>query len=240
MRQHALSPVHSPAMACRSIYQTVMGSDFTRLHPQIQRRFGFSSADGVAAIGRGVMDRVWHGRFYTLPFLYVGTWRRIMFPEQGTAVPFTIENYAYVDSFGRETVTWLRTFQTTKPRRFDAYMIHSRQRNLIVDYLGTHQHLAVDIDLSVDPRGGLRLRSGEQRFYERLIGFRFPLLFSGIADVCEWYDDAAGCFRIEVNVHNRTWGPLFGYEGAFQVEWLSMTPDQIPAHAKPRREERRE
>jgi hypothetical protein len=54
--------------------------------------------------------------------------------------------------------------------------------------------LAVDIDLSVDEEGGLCLRSGEQRFYEGPIGFRFPMLFSGIADVSEWYDDAAGCF----------------------------------------------
>ena len=223
-----------------SIYQLAMGSDFQRLHPQIQRRFGFSSGDHTAAIGRGVMERIWHGRFYTLPFLYLGTWRRIMFPEQGTNIPFTIENYAYVDSFGRETVTWLRTFQTRRPRRFDAYMIYSQHRGKIVDYLGTHEHLAVDIDLSVDPRGGLRLRSGEQRFYERLIGFRFPLLFSGIADVCEWYDDTAGKFRIDVNVHNRAWGKLFGYTGAFDVEWLATPPDRVPAHAKPQREQRRE
>ena len=71
-----------------------------------------------------------------------------MFPEQGEDVPFTIENYAYRDSFGRETVTWLRTFNMRKVRRFDAYMLYSQQRRKIVDYLGTHQHLAVDIELS--------------------------------------------------------------------------------------------
>ncbi len=223
-----------------SIYQQVLGSEFERLHPQIQKRFGFSSADGVAAIGTGVMQELWHGRSYTLPFLYVGTWRRIMFPERGTNVPFTIRNYAYRDSFGRETVTWVRDFQTTRPRRFDAYMILSQQRGKIVDYLGSHQHLAVDIDLSVDDRGGLRLRSGDQRFYEGLIGFRFPLFFSGIADVCEWYDDTIQKFRIEVNVTNRTWGPLFGYRGTFDVEWKSVQPDDIPADVKPMREERRE
>ena len=223
-----------------SIYQLAMGSDFSRLHPQIQRRFGFSSADGIAAIGRGVMDRIWHGRFYTLPFLYVGTWRRIMFPEYGHNVPFTIENYAYKDSLGRETVTWLRTFQTRRPRRFDAYMIYSQERRRIVDYLGTHQHLAVDIDLSVDPRGGLRLRSGEQRFYEGVIGFRFPMLFSGVADVCEWYDDDCKQFKISVNVTNRTWGPLFGYNGSFEVEWKPMREGETPAAVRPRREESRE
>jgi hypothetical protein len=224
-----------------SIYRTILGSDFARLHPQIQCRFGFDSTANVAAVGRGVMSRVWHGRPYTLPFLYLGAWRRIMFPESGRDVPFTIENYAYRDSLGRETVTWLRTFQTRRTRRFDAYMIHSPRRARIVDYLGTHQHLAVDIDIRVDPdTGGLALRSGEQRFYEGPIAFRFPMSFSGVADVLEWYDDAARRFRIKVQVQNKTWGPLFGYEGAFDVDYIPMTPDRIPPHAKPRREESRE
>jgi hypothetical protein len=223
-----------------SIYQDILGADFARLHPRIQERFGFSSADSKAAIGRGVMAELWHGRPYTLPFLYVGTWRRIMFPERGRNVPFTIENYAYRDRFGRETVTWLRTFQTRRTRRFDAYMIASERRGCIVDYLGSHQHLAVDINLAVDERGGLRLTSGAQRFYEGRIAFVFPMLFSGIAEVCEWYDEELQKYRIEVAVRNRTWGPLFGYRGAFDVEWLTVSQDEIPANARPRREERRE
>ena len=103
-----------------SIYRQVLGSDFQKLHPQIQRRFGFHSGSGVAAVGTGVMDEIWHGAPYTLPFLYVGTWRSIMFPEQGRNVPFTIQNYAYRDPLGRETVAWVRSFSTTKRRRFDA------------------------------------------------------------------------------------------------------------------------
>jgi uncharacterized protein DUF4166 len=119
------------------------------------------------------------------PFLHVGSWRRIMFPETGRNIPFTIENYAFVDQFGRETVSWIRTFESRRTRRFDAYMIHGDTRGRIVDYLGSHEHLAVDIDLSVDDNGGLRLRSAAHRFYEGVIGFSFPLLFSGIADVRE-------------------------------------------------------
>jgi hypothetical protein len=223
-----------------SIYERALGADFARLHPQIQRRFGFSSADGVTSVGTGVMQRVWHGRAHTLPFLYVGAWRRIMFPEQGLNVPFTIENHAYLDGFGRETVTWIRTFETRRRRRFDAYMIYSEQRGCIVDYLGTHQHLAVDLELSVDERGGLRIRSGEQRFYEGPVAFTFPLLFSGVAEVREWYDDDAGRFRIDVDVSNRRWGPLFGYHGAFDVEWRSANRGEVPAGIPPRRVERRE
>ncbi len=215
-----------------------MGADFHRLHPQIQRRFGFTSADHLASIGHGVMDEVWHGPTYTLPFLYIGTWRRIMFPERGQHVPFTIQNYAFVDPLGRETVTWVRTFEMSKTRRFDAYMIYSEQRGCVVDYMGSHEHLAVDLEMSVDANGGLRLRSGAQRFYEGMIGFRFPLFFSGIADVCEWYDDTMQKFRIEVNVHNRTWEKLFGYRGTFDVEWYETT--QTPIDILPVRYEQRE
>ena len=162
-----------------------------------------------------------------------------MFPERGKQIPFSIENYAFVDPFGRETVTWIRRFQTKTPRRFDAYMIFSEKHGLVVDYLGTHQHLAVEIELSVDEVGGIRLRSAAQRFYEGPIGFSFPLFFSGIADVREWFDDAIQQFRIEVNVRNRTWGPLFGYRGSFEAEWIRGV-GEIPRTLLPSRFERRE
>lgn len=225
-----------------SIYQKVLGSDFQKLHPQIQKRFGFNSEDKIASIGKGIMQKVWYGKFYTLPFLYVGTWRNIMFPQKGKDVPFTIENYAYKDSFGRETVTWVRTYEFPKrKRRFDATMIFSEKRNKIVDYLGTHQHLAVDIDLKASENGGIALTSGEQRFYEGIIGFKFPMLFSGKANVCEWFDEKDQKFKISVVVSNKFWGKLFGYEGTFDVEYISVnSKDEIPKYVLPLREEIRE
>lgn len=225
-----------------SIYERALGPEaFAKLHPRIRERFGFMSSDRRASIGRGVMDVLWHGPPYTLPFLYIGTWRRIMFPEKGRDIPFKIENYAYVDRFGRETVTWVRTFETRKTRRFDATMIYSETRNRIVDYLGSHQHLAVDLHLEVCERGGIRITSGEQRFYEGIIGFRFPMFFSGVANVHEWFDDDRGQFGIEVDVRNPLWGRLFGYHGYFDAKTLDeIGPEDIPEHVRPIREERRE
>lgn len=55
-----------------SIYQRALGSDFQKLHPKIQQRFGFSSDDGVASVGSGIMEEIWRGGFYTIPFLYLG------------------------------------------------------------------------------------------------------------------------------------------------------------------------
>lgn len=224
-----------------SIYRQVLGDDFDRLHPRMQWRFGFSSVDETCQVGHGTMEEVWRGPWWTLPFLLLGSTRRVLFPSRGADVPFTISNYAYVDRFGRETVTWSRRFHFPgRTRSFDATMVHSKARDVIVDYLGTHQHLAVDIHCWVDDEGAMCLRSGEQRFYEGRLAFRFPLLLSGRADVREWWDEADGCFRIEVRVGNRLFGPLFGYRGSFTVDERPCTADEIPADVLPVREEARD
>ena len=81
------------------------------------------------------------------------------------------------------------------------------------------------------------IRSGEQRFYEGPVKFRFPMFFSGTAEVCEWYDDEAACFRIRVVSTNPRWGRLFGYTGTFQVDWSTGA---VPTDILPRRVERRD
>jgi len=42
-----------------SIYQQVLGTDYEKLHPEIQKRFSLNSDKGLGAVGTGVMERVW-------------------------------------------------------------------------------------------------------------------------------------------------------------------------------------
>ncbi|MFB9862872.1 DUF4166 domain-containing protein [Rufibacter immobilis] len=225
----------------QSIYEQYLGPDFQKLHPMLQKRFSMSNQNHLAMVGTGVMERIFNAGWHTLPFLYVGTWRNIMFPETGIGIPFTIENYAYQDSHGRETVTWIRKFQFgSKVRRFDATMIRSRQNGNIIDYLGNRQHLAVDINMKANLDGSLTIFSGNQRFYEGPVAFTFPGLFSGNAEVNESYDEAQDLFKISVQVKNKYVGVLFGYTGHFKAEFKTVPPAKIPAYAKPLREEIRE
>ncbi|GAA1654355.1 DUF4166 domain-containing protein [Actinoplanes couchii] len=217
-----------------SVFQQAMGDGFNRLHPRLQRRFGVDGERDQGCIGTGVMDRVWRGGAFTVPFLRLGTLRHILFPETGAAIPFTIENYAYRDTYARPTLTFVRTFQVRphRRRRFDATMVHDPVRNVVVDYLGTTQHLAVDLDVSTDGAGGLRLRSTTQTFRG---GIRCPGAVTGDAEVHETWDADAGCFRIRVSVTNRRFGPLFGYHGSFTTSYVPAgTP--VPAAVRPLRE----
>lgn len=224
----------------QGVFERALGADFARLHPQMQRRFGVGVEAGYGCVGRGVMSEVRRGPWWTRPFLAIGTMRNIMFPERGRDVPFQIDNHAYVDSLGRETVTFVRTM-TMRPgrrRRFDATMIYSAKRRGVVDYLGTHQHLAVDLDLAVTADGGLRLTSGEQRFYEGPFAFRFPMFLSGRAHLIERFDDENDCFVIDLEVRNDILGFLFGYRGTFVCDFPEGA--DVPETVKPTREEARE
>ncbi|WP_314174799.1 DUF4166 domain-containing protein [Streptomyces winkii] len=223
-----------------SIFQRALGPDFDRLHPQLRRRFSVGLAGGEACTGRGRMTRIWHGRGFVRPFLALGGSRNILVPRTGRDVPFTIENFPYEDTYGRETVTFVRTFLfPRRARRFDATMVWSPERGCIVDYLGTHQHLATDLHLAADGDGALVIRSGEHRFREGRVDARVPELIGGDAVVRESYDEAARRFRIQVSVENRRFGPLFGYEGFFSAEFTDVSGRGVPAGLRPVREEAR-
>ncbi|WP_406673744.1 DUF4166 domain-containing protein [Nonomuraea sp. N2-4H] len=218
-----------------SIFQRALGTRFDRLHPQLQRRFGVGLDSGEACIGTGVMNRVWNAGLIVRPFLALGSRRKILATDTGRDVPFRIENYPYADSYGRETVTFVRTFPRS---RFDATMIYDEERGEIVDYLGTHQHLAVPLALSVDDRGGLIIRSGPQRLLGPLV-LPVPAAATGTAVVTEHYDDQAERFRVAVTVTNPLLGRIFGYWGSFTVSYVNVAEHGVPATVRPRREEAR-
>ncbi|NYV74709.1 DUF4166 domain-containing protein [Streptomyces sp. UH6] len=223
-----------------SIFRRVMGADFGRLHPELRRRFSVGLESGEACTGTGVMDRVWHGRGFVRPFLALGATRNILVPEEGRDVPFVIENVPYADSFGRETVTFVRTFHLPGgPRRFDAQMVLAPRGDRILDYLGTHQHLASDLHLAAGERGELVIRSGVHRFREGPVDVRVPELVGGEAEVREAFDEETGRFRIRVRVVNRYFGPLFGYDGSFTTVHTDAARLGVRPGLRPVREEAR-
>jgi hypothetical protein len=146
----------------------------------------------------------------------------------------------YADRFGRETVTFVRTFDLPGgPRRFDAQMVLGPKGDRVLDYLGTHQHLATDLYFHAEADGSLLIRSGTHRFREGVVDARVPELIGATAEVRESYDDAAGRFRIRVRVVNRYFGPLFGYEGSFTATYSDVRARGVRPGLRPVREEAR-
>ncbi|MEU3511402.1 DUF4166 domain-containing protein [Streptomyces longwoodensis] len=226
--------------AAASLFRAAMGAGFERLHPELRRRFSVGLASGEACVGRGVMDRIWHGGAFVKPFLALGSTRHILVPRAGRRIPFVIENVPYADSFGRETVSFVRTFDLPGgPRRFDAQMVLGPKGDRVLDYLGTHQHLASELHLRAEPDGSLLIRSGEHRFREGPVDVRVPELVGATAEVRESFDERRGCFRISVRVANRYVGPLFGYDGSFTATYADARCTGVRPGLRPVREEAR-
>ncbi len=204
-----------------SIFRQALGEAFDDLHPAMRRRFDL--APGQRSIGRGVMHRVWRGPAYMTPFLALGSSRHLLFPEAGSDIPFTIENCGYRDGLGREAVSFVRTFEMgpSLRRRFDAAMVFDPHRG-IVDFLGTHHHVAATLDLTVSD-GGLDLRSTAQSI---AVGRWWPLpsWATGHARVRESYDECADQYVISVRVEHPVCGPIFGYDGRFTAEFDTGPP----------------
>ncbi|MCR9097498.1 MAG: DUF4166 domain-containing protein [bacterium] len=225
--------------ARESIVRRALGADFEKLHPELRKRHAFASADGVYSVGTGVMDRIWTGSIIFRPFLLIGSMRNIMFPESGENVPFRIECWAYRDRFDRETISLNRSYGLRRARRFDEYVVDVPDSPSLIIYVGSHQHLAVDIAVSSSERGGIEFRTGRQRLMLGPFRLPFPLFASAEAVVHEWYDEEAAEFRIDGRVRNRLFGDVFGAVGRFQASVEAIPAEGVPARIRPVREEAR-
>ncbi|GIN84907.1 hypothetical protein J6TS2_12930 [Heyndrickxia sporothermodurans] len=225
----------------RSIYEKVLGEQFQLLHPKLQEKFSLKSIDQCAIISKGVMKEITGGFILLRPLFFLGIKKRIVFPERGENIPFTLENYAYQDSFGRECVVWARTFQfPSKIRHFDATMIFNAENRKIVDYFGTHHDFISDLELKVTKIGSLRIRSKSQRIIWNGWSIALPAFLRGEAEIVEWFDEYEKVFKIHVKVRNRLVGTLFEYHGSCQTEFVDMPTEKIPCHIKPIKEQARE
>ncbi len=197
-----------------SIYKKVLGQQYYKLHPMLQKRYEFSNHAPFQATG--VMKTINVGPKFLYPLLWLGTKCKLLFPEHGMNVPFKITNTPLVGKNGEEQIHWERIFYFgTKKRYFNALMSFDSKRNIIKDYLGEPSLLYSDLVFTVSSEGDLKIESSKQRFVLGKIEIPLPKLFQGLATVTEKYNEEKGVFQISVDVRNPLIGLIFSYEGEF-------------------------
>jgi hypothetical protein len=225
-----------------SVVAEVLGSDFARLHPKVQWRFGLQSSDHLAQFGVGVMEEMTHSRLVPPPLLWAGRKRGLFPAGVGKDVPFTIANYAYVDELGRETMSFVRRFAFAgRPQGMNSVMVSSAESDAYaLDYLGFSSDMVVHTRCEVDADGGLVLESEVPRFLLGPLAPKLPKPASAVTIGREWWDAAEERHRIEIEVKSPLLGQLFLYRGWFTAEERPCPPADIPADARPRSVESRE
>jgi hypothetical protein len=195
-----------------SIYQKVLGDQFGKLHPMLQKRYSLTKEKGF--IGKGEMIEISGGNFFIRKMFHLGVPYRVFFPERGRNIPFTIENKVREDGI----VEWNRTFLfKNQPRYFDAIMFLDEKETTIIDLFGKPAILGSTLAFDVDETtGAMEIRSLKQWLI--LKGKRLPLprFLHGEARIIESFDEASQLFKVQVEVKNALLGTLFLYRGSFK------------------------
>ncbi|GEL77860.1 DUF4166 domain-containing protein [Tenuibacillus multivorans] len=199
-----------------SIYKKVLGKQFYNLHPMLQKRYEMMGEQTFKA--RGVMKTIKGGPRILLPIMKLGIRRKLLFPEQGEEIPFTIVNTPREQG---HQIHWERAFLfSNQTRYFNALMSLDSRRQVIEDYLGEPPLLYSDLVFEVVD-GALTIKSSKQHLVLGKIEVPLPKWFQGQATVTEQFNDRTKQFEISVRVRNSIIGQLFAYEGAFTSDELT-------------------
>nr|WP_329609400.1 DUF4166 domain-containing protein [Arthrobacter sp. ATA002] len=149
-----------------------------------------------------------------------------------------MRNYPHRDPWGRTSLTAVRTFRFPGGDRIFEDTTTLTGPGRLTDYLGRNRNLATDLVLSVTGDGHLLMDSPRSRLFLGPLRLPLPAFAAADAHVEQWYDGAAGTFRISTRVVQRQVGTIFVYEGSFsyrQQPWDGT----LPAEAVPARWEQR-
>lgn len=197
-----------------TIYQSLLGEDFNRLHPMLQQRYALPI--DAPFFASGIMQKIESGAAWLRPFYAVAARTKFLFPESGENVPFSIWNTCKVLPSCELEVLWERSFHfAEKTRHFDARMTIDPVKKVVKDYLGSPSLFYSDLHFSVTTEGKLLIRSGIQRFVLSKMELPIPKILEGRVIVEEGFDDVRQVFTIHVSIHNPLFGRLMMYAGEF-------------------------
>ncbi|TQR12788.1 DUF4166 domain-containing protein [Psychrobacillus soli] len=200
-----------------SIYKEILGDQFEKLQPMLQKRYALPKGKPFEATG--MMKKISGGPKWLLPFFLLGTRWKFLFPEQGENIPFKIVNTTRTGPSGEQQVHWERIFQFPKKKRyFNALMSLDADKSVVKDYLGEPSLFYSELIFIVSEGGHIRIESGKQRFVLGSIEIPLPAIFQGVVQVEEYYIEERDVFSIHVFITNPLIGTLFEYEGEFRAD----------------------
>ena len=197
-----------------SVYQRVLEDDFARLAPELRDYFSAPPAGSVGR-GHGVYEVAGSRQRWLAPVFALLAWRRILFPELGHDVPFTVTN---IPGPG-DGLSSRREFHFPGRDRVMHDTMHVVDGRLH-DFLGRRGGLEVRLAVTVGSGGALRMLS--DRAWLHLRGLRLPLpaLLSARVDLDErWVD---GHQRVDVRMRHPLLGEIFRYTGTFTYRYESL------------------
>lgn len=213
-----------------SVYQRVLGHEFARLAPELQRYFGMPDV-GTHGEGTGVFEVAGSAHRWLWPLFRLFAGEQILFPEYGRDVPFEVVNLPDVDVLkatrvfhfpgrsGRPDIAG-RAAKRDRPGKSRDRVIVDEMRvidGVLHDFLGTNNRLEVALRLSVAD-GKLAMVSTGAWLWFGSRRVRMHALLSARVVLTEQWED--GHQRVSVSLRHPLLGEIFAYRGTFDYGWV--------------------
>lgn len=197
-----------------TIYPTLLGEQFQKLHPKLQHRYALPLDQPFYA--KGIMHQIQTGSKWLTPFYQFASKLNFLFPESGERIPFTIATRSLINRENEAEVSWERTFFFPKvTRKFNAKMTIDLDKQLVKDYLGDVPLFYSDLMFDVTQEGFLMITSGTQKVVLGKKEIPIPNLLQGRVTVLEGYDEIKDVYTIHVSIYNSLIGRIMMYAGEF-------------------------
>jgi hypothetical protein len=200
----------------QSVYQRVLGDDFARLAPELRDYFS-APPEGSVGRGHGIFEVAGSRRRWLMPVFALLAWRRILFPDYGTDVPFTVTN---IPGPG-DGLSSRREFHFPGGDRVMQDTMHVVDGRLH-DFLGRRGGLEVRLAVTVAADGSLRMASDAAWLHLRGLRLPLPALLSARVLLHESRED--GRQRVDVRMRHPLFGEIFRYAGTFAYAYEPL-PD---------------
>jgi hypothetical protein len=192
-----------------SVYRRVLGSEFDGLSPGLLPYFA-GDPDNRPGVGTGVFEVAGSPRRALVPVLAYLGWRRILFPEFASDVPFEVVNVPAAD--GSLSARRTLHFPTGRVRVLEDTMRVVDGR--LHDFLGARRGLEARFQLTVLD-GRLRMRSDRLWLHLGQRRILLPRLATvTIAESCE--DNRQ---HVDVRLRSPLLGEWFRYAGTFSYRY---------------------
>jgi len=201
-----------PLVGEGELFRKVLGSEWSKLHPDIQRRFARNPAPGRPLLYHGELSELRASKigkligFASKPFI-----QGALIPYDDSGFPVDIQVYGKA---GSPNIYKERVYMLTgrKPIRFTSYMAQS-ERGEVLEYVG--MGLGMKLKLHVAD-GNLHFTS--DGYFWDILGWRIPL--PGVLTPGKTYlrhcNEAPNRFNIRIEIRHVLFGTTFVQAGVFQ------------------------